>query len=291
MQHGVAGGCARGCVWVWTAGCAALAVAGALAETTPTLNLDGYRMTFSEEFEENLDVSPWGPGTRWIAHTPWHGDFGDARFCDPAEGFPFTIANGILRIEARKDDAYAKTDRYQRRWQAGLLASNDPTGHGFSQQYGYFECRAKMPKGPGVWPAFWLVSSFDRTKPKAGNDGSIEIDVVEFYGHKPSTYESVVHVWKPGPHRAVSGTVTTRVDEVSNDFHRYGALVEPDFITIYFDGAEVWKTKTPREHNKPLMLLVNLALGSGWPINKTPNPAFLYVDYVRAYAKEIAPPR
>jgi len=33
------------------------------------------------------------------------------------------------------------------------------------------------------------------------------------------------------------------------------------------------------------MLLVNLALGSGWPIDKTPNPSYMYVDYVRAYAK------
>ena len=63
-------------------------------------------------------------------------------------------------------------------------------------------------------------------------------------------------------------------------------LVEPDFITMYFDGIEVWKTKTPPQHNKPLMLLVNLALGSGWPIDKTPNPSYMYVDYIRAYARQ-----
>ena len=264
-------------------------VSSALAEQGDKLNLDGYRLTFNEEFDGKLDVSPWGPGTRWIAHTPWHGDFGDAAFGDPAEGHPFTIEKAVLRIEARKDDMFAKVDSYKRPWRSGLLASNDPKGNGFSQQYGYFECRAKLPKGPGVWPAFWLVSSFDRTKPKVGDDGSIEIDVMEFYGHKPSEYESVVHVWKPGPHRSAVGTITTRVDEVSADFHRYGALVEPDFITIYFDGVEVWKTKTPREHNKPLMLLVNLALGSGWPIDKTPNPSHMDVDCLRAYAKDPAP--
>lgn len=266
-------------------------VSGALAEQRPTLNLDNYRLTFSEEFDGKLDVSPWGPGTRWIAHTPWSGDFGDAAFGDPAEGHPFTVAKGVLRIEARKDEAFAKVDRYKRPWRAGLLASNDPKGNGFSQQYGYFECRAKLPKGPGVWPAFWLVSSFDRTTPKAGDDGSIEIDVLEFYGHKPDEYKSVVHVWKPGPHRSVSATVTTRVDEVSTDFHQYGALVEPDFITIYFDRVAVWKTKTPPEHTKPLMLLVNLALGSGWPIDRTPSPSYMDVDYIRAYSRETPAPQ
>jgi hypothetical protein len=34
------------------------------------------------------------------------------------------------------------------------------------------------------------------------------------------------------------------------------------------------------------MLLVNLALGSGWPIDKTPSPSYMYIDYVRAYAKK-----
>jgi hypothetical protein len=96
-------------------------------------------MTFSEDFDDVLSVSPWGPNTRWIAHTPWAGDFGDARFADPQLGvFPFTIENGILRIEARKDA--------DGKWASGLLASTDPNGRGFSQQYGCFEIRAKLPR-------------------------------------------------------------------------------------------------------------------------------------------------
>jgi len=254
-------------------------------ESPPSLNLDGWAVTFDEGFDGKLDISPWGPGTRWIAHTPWAGDFGDAAFGDPAEGHPFTVADGILRIEARKDEAFAKGDGYKRPWRAGLIASNDRKGAGFSQQYGYFEMRAKLPGGPGVWPAFWLASSFDRTDPKAGTDGSIEIDVIEFYGHHPAAYQSAVHVWKPDPHRAEGSTVTTKPGEVADGFHRYGVKVEPDVITMYFDGVEVWKTKTPPEHKRPLMLLANLALGSGWPIDKTPNPSVMEVDYVRAYAK------
>jgi len=55
--------------------------------------------------------------------------------------FPFTLEGGILRIEARKND--------KGKWESGLLASADGNGRGFSQQYGYFEMRAKLPKGPG----------------------------------------------------------------------------------------------------------------------------------------------
>jgi hypothetical protein len=78
----------------------------------PTLNLAGFTLTLNEEFND-LSVSRAGPGTRWIAHTPYWGDFGDAGFADPTDGFPFTVDKGILRIEARKTDG---------RWQAGRLA-------------------------------------------------------------------------------------------------------------------------------------------------------------------------
>ncbi len=34
----------------------------------------------------------------------------------------------------------------------------------------------------------------------------------------------------------------------------------------------------------PLYIPVDLALGGGWPIDKTPNPSYMYVDYIRAYS-------
>jgi hypothetical protein len=30
--------------------------------------------------------------------------------------------------------------------------------------------------------------------------------------------------------------------------------------------------------------MVDLALGGGWPIDQTPDPSKLYVDYIRVYA-------
>ena len=253
-------------------------------EKPATLNLDGFRLVFEENFLKPLDVSPWGPDTRWIAHTPWAGDFGDARFMDPQPEFPFTVEDGVLRIEAKKSDEFATKDPWKRPWAAGLLASCDPEGKGFALQYGYFVARMKMPPGPGVWPAFWLASAYNRRDKDAGKDGSIEIDVVEYYGHFPSSYRTALHVWEPKPHRGAGASVTTRPDEPSTGFHDYGVLVEKDFTTFFFDGIEVWKQSTPKEHKKPLMLLVNLALGSGYSIENTPNPSYLYVEHVRAYS-------
>ena len=254
-------------------------------EKTPTLDLKGFKLVFEEDFSKPLDVSPWGPNTRWIAHTPWAGDFGDARFMDPKDGFPFTIKDKVLRIEAKKSDAFAEKDQWKRPWAAGLLASCDPKGNGFSLKYGYFEARMKMPSGPGVWPAFWLASTYDRTDSKAGKDGSVEIDVVEYYGHFPSSYRTALHVWEPQPHHGAGASVTTKADEPSSGFHNYGVMVDEEFTTFYFDGVEVWKQPTPKEHDKPLMLLVNLALGSGYSVELTPNPSILEIEHIRAYAQ------
>ena len=243
----------------------------------PSLNLDGYRLTFDEDFRGPLSVSAWGPGTRWIAHTPYSGDFGDAGFTDPEKGFPFTIKDGVLQIEARKVGD---------RWRSGLLSSVDPRGDGFSQKFGYFEMRAKLPRGLGTWPAFWLMGVPQLKEPRDKKTiTQVEIDVVEQYGVGPNALHTTLHLWGPGDFHWAEGD-TSIVSGMSDDFHSYGVLVEEDFIRFYFDGVELRKDRTPREAKVPLYLMVDLALGGGWPIDRTPNPSRLLIDHVRAYAKK-----
>jgi len=242
----------------------------------PTLKLDGYKLTFNEEFND-LSVSRAGPGTRWIAHTPYWGDFGDAGFADPQDGFPFTVDKGILRIEARKE-ANGK-------WRAGLLSSVDTNGNGFSQKYGYFECRAKFPKGPGMWPAFWLMGV------KGIKDKTVtnpEVDVIEQYSAIENCFSMTLHLWGPGQkHTAEADAVV--VPSMTDDFHTYGAMIDEKWAIWYFDGIELWRTKTPEELKVPLYAMVNLAMGSGWPIDKAPSPSYMYVDYVKVYEKVSKP--
>jgi len=242
----------------------------------PSLNLDGYRLTFDEDFRGPLSVSAWGPGTRWIAHTPYAGDFGDARFADPEKDSPFSVKDGILQVEAKKVGD---------QWRSGLLCSVDRKGDGFSQKLGYFEMRAKLPKGLGTWPAFWLMGVPQLKEPKQKKSlTQIEIDVVEQYGVGPNALHTTLHLWGPGDFHWAQGDIFL-VTGMTDDFHTYGVLVEEDFITFFFDGARLRKDRTPKEAKVPLYLMVDLALGGGWPIDRTPNPSHLLVDYVRAYAK------
>ena len=230
---------------------------------------------FVEDFHD-FKVAAWKSSGGWIAHTPWAGDFGDAAFSDPTQDFPFTVVNGSLRIEARRDQAG--------KWHSGLLSSVDTMNMGFSQKYGYFELKAKLPAGDGLWPAFWLVTN----KPKTLKEPGIEIDIMEHYGRRPGEFHSVIHIWNepPMPNKGSSHVTQVRPGLLYEDFHLFGADVESDFITFFFDRQVVWRVETPVEHKKPLMVLLNLALGSGWPINRAPNHSIMEVARVSVFTKE-----
>lgn len=255
-----------GKTWVIAVGLVVFAVSYCRAEE---IDLSNYKLTFSEEFTE-LDVSAWGDnGSRWIAHTPWHGDFGDARFADPEPGFPFVTQAGVLRIEARKDA--------DGQWASGLLSGVNGDWKGFTAREGYFEARIRLPPGDGVWPAFWLNS-------KAG----IELDAMEYYGHDDTRFSSAWHHWGDGAkngHESDLHWTSVTPGSLTSGFNTYGVLIEKDFVTFYFNREPVWRLPIPwdKSVDPEFFPLVNLALGSGWPIDKTPNPSFMYVDYIHVY--------
>lgn len=256
---------------------AALFLAPETAVAPPSdspINLSRYTLTFAEDFD-TLSVSAWGNGhSRWIAHTPWAGDFGDAQFADPAPGFPFTVKDGVLRIEARKGA--------DGKWRSGLLSALDHKNRGFCQRFGYFEARMKLPPGKGVWPAFWLIGR-DKSK------GSPEIDVIEYYGHDNGHYVTTWHVWKSQlgqPDEGDGHTVQVPAGSLTTGFHTYGADITATEVRLYLDRKEIWSFPAPVSYKTCFYPLVNLALGSGWPIDETPDPSFLWVDYIHVYQRK-----
>lgn len=252
------------------------AMPGASTYQGDDLDLCGYELFWGDEFDE-LSIESWLlNGKRWIAHTPWAGDFGDATFVDPGPDGPFTTENGKLVITARRDR--------KGNWTSGLISAADSASAGAALKYGYFEARMKVSEGPGTWAAFWLYNRASRQDPRTG----FEIDAMEFYGHDPSSYFATWHVYQTklsgGENSGGTFQVPIPKGSMHSDFHQIGVNVAPDHVTYYFDRKAVWKHPTPEEHDAPLFPLVNLALGSGYSIENTPNPSRLEVDYVRIYA-------
>lgn len=253
-------------------------ICGTLGAGAASLDLSEFVVTFEDDFRY-LDASANGPGTRWTAHTPWNGDFGEARFADPGPLGPFAAGPDGLTITARKGA--------DGRWQSGLLCSVDKEGPkqtGFSQQYGYFEIRTQLPDGPGVWPAFWLIGK-DKSK------YSVEIDVFEYYGAFPKGFHTVQHIWENGKDRLNLQHITDiEPGFFTRKFNTFGVLIAPDRTRFYLNREEIWDTPTQPEYHQPMYILFNLALGGGWPIKDLVSPAVMKVDYVRVWRDKRLPP-
>jgi len=237
------------------------------------LNFCQLRPAFMEDFQHFL-INSWSlDGANWIAHTPWHGDFGDAAFTDPGPDGPFSVVDGALNITARKGK--------DGRWRSGLIAAADGTGRGHGVRYGYFEARMKLPPGPGTWPAFWLA----QLKSPTDTSPSAEIDVIEYYGQFDGGYHATLHEWYGNPSQTWfrAKVVEVPAGSLVTGWHDYGVRILPDRITFFLDRRPVWDQPTPPELKEPMYPLVDLALGSGWPITNTPNPSVLKVRYIHVY--------
>jgi beta-glucanase (GH16 family) len=162
-------------------------------------------------------------------------------------------------------------------------------------QYGRIEARLKLPVGAGLWPAFWMLGT---------NIGSVgwpqcgEQDIMEWVPqYTPTTTSSTLHgpgySGQNGIGRSFTFPNGGRVDDGS--FHVYGVVWSPNQMQFYRDDVtHPFFTFTPSNipggtqwvYNHPFFLLLNLAVGGGFPGNpdsSTPNPALMLVDYVRVY--------
>ncbi len=163
----------------------------------------------------------------------------------------------------------------------------------FTWQYGRMEIRAKVPTGPGAWPAFWMLGQDIES---AGWPTCGEIDIMEVTGNNPGKLYGTIH----GPGYSGANGVGQTYDlpagqAFSSDYHTFAVEWGPAAIRWYVDGT-LYSTKTPADipagttwvYDHPFFLLLNLAVGSnpGWPGTADPAayPQNMLVDYVRVYA-------
>lgn len=163
----------------------------------------------------------------------------------------------------------------------------------FSQTYGRYEARLRVPAGQGLWPAFWLLGEDIKT---AGWPACGEIDVMENIGREPATVHGTVH--GPGysganglgaPYELPAGR------RFADDFHTFAVEWEPKEIRWYVDGRH-YHTLTPDRlpanarwvFDHPFFILLNVAVGGQWPGDPdatTVFPQTMTVDYVRVYRR------
>jgi beta-glucanase (GH16 family) len=102
---------------------------------------------------------------------------------------------------------------------SGIISS-----HGkFSFEYGYVQIVAKLPKGMGLWSAFWTAPENGTWPP--------EIDILENWAQSPNV-NLYIHFGDQNHFRAAG----VAVPSYDTTFHVYGVNWTPRSISWYVDG-------------------------------------------------------
>jgi len=223
----------------------------------------GWKLAFQDEFDgKALDLSKWNPTD------PWGRERNHELQAYVTNAFQ--VKDGILTIRAEKGEAFYSGK--QRTFTSGMMS----TYRKFSQQYGRFEIRCRVPRGKGLWPAFWLLPEPLGCPP--------EIDVLEILGHEPNKIYMTHHFQdEQRRHKSDGGSWTG--PDFSAGFHEFAVEWSPERIVWLVDGVERFRSEKSIPQGK-MYMLVNLAVGGDWPgapDQKASFPAALEVDYVRVY--------
>ena len=188
----------------------------------------------------------------------------------------------MLRLRARKQTV-AASDENTYHYTSGMVTTGPSSWHTleaarFMFQYGYVEVRARIPKGRGLWSAFWLLP--------IDPDPRAELDVMEITGDQPNVQLMSVHYVTPQGRPQVSNRSWSGPD-FSADWHTFAVDWQPTSITWYVDGVERWReTETAHIPAEPMYLIGTLAVGgdyAGPPDSSTPFPSYCEIDYVKVW--------
>jgi|SRR5579875_1439332 len=175
----------------------------------------------------------------------------------------------------------------------GYTSARLKTQGKFSIAYGRIEARIKIPRGQGLWPAFWMLGDDIAS---AGWPQCGEIDIMENIGKEPALVHGTVH----GPGYSASHGITAQyalpgAPPLADDFHVYSVDWSPDLIRFSLDGtayASVTPSSLPKGaawvYQHPFFLLLNVAVGGAWPGNPDQTTAFpqdMLIDWVRVWQR------
>jgi beta-glucanase (GH16 family) len=161
----------------------------------------------------------------------------------------------------------------------------------WSWTYGRMEARIKIPRGKGLWPAFWMLgANIDSVNwPTCG-----EIDIMENIGSEPGTVHGTLHGPGYSGSQGIGGPYTLPAGAaVADDFHIFAVEWQTNLVQWFVDGQPYFSV-TPANipsgttwvFTGPQFILLNVAVGGDWPGSPdgtTTFPQRMTVDYVRVY--------
>jgi len=260
---------------------------GSATTVLPLPAATGYALVWSDDFSGADGTSP--DSSKWASDIGGNGWGNNELEYYTNRTQNAQIKSGNLVITAQKE-TYTGADGVTRNYTSARLKTQGL----FSQAYGRFEARIKIPAGQGMWPAFWMLGNDIATIgwPKCG-----EIDIMENIGKEPATVHGSLH----GPSTTASTSDFTAPlslpsgQNFADDFHLYAVEWEPGTVRFYVDATlyatdkqAQWPAGGTWAFDHPFFLLLNVAVGGDWPgppDATTVFPQQMLVDYVRVYSK------
>jgi len=239
-----------------------------------------WKQTMAEEFDgNNLNEKLW---------TIYHPNYWDKQAHFSKDNV--ILNNGMLTLRFDKKRGHENDDpsKPETDYATGFITST----HKWTQLYGYFESRIKLPHAPGMWPAFWMMPDRGEAAGVAREDtrdGGMEFDILEYLSrYGPYRYNIAMH-WDgyEKDHKSV-GTDRFYVQPDKDGFYTAGLLWEPGKLTFYCNGREIAQMTGDRVASVPEYILFT-AVSGGWGGNDLTGQGFpsdLVIDYVRAWQKE-----
>nr|WP_258177658.1 family 16 glycosylhydrolase [Streptomyces solincola] len=238
-------------------------------------------------FEDTFD----GPAGSAVNGSRWQTETGDnvanheRQFYTAGNANAALNGQGQLAITARRENPGNYQCWYGR---CEYTSARLNTAGRFTTTYGRVEARMKVPRGQGMWPAFWMLGN---DIGQVGWPNSGEIDIMENVGFEPRTVHGTLH----GPGYSGSGGIGAGYtlpggQNFADAFHTFAVDWSPGAVTWSVDGT-VYQRRTPADlggrqwvFDKPFFLILNLAVGGYWPGDPDGSTAFpqqLLVDHVR----------
>jgi len=243
-------------------------------------SIPGWTLVWSDEFTQPDGSAP--------DSTKWGYEIGGGGWGNNELEY-YTSRTNNARIESGQLVIEARAESYMTRnyTSARLLTKGK-----WSWTYGRIEARVKVPRGQGMWPAFWMLGA---NVEAAGWPTCGEIDIMENIGSEPSKVHGTVHGPGYSGANGIGGPYTLAGGAAfADDFHVFAIEWETNRIRWYVD-SQLYFTVTPTNlpkgaqwvFSQPQFLLLNVAVGGNWPGNPngtTTFPQRMIVDYVRVYA-------
>ena len=188
----------------------------------------------------------------------------------PVDLEPFRFSHGRVSITARKLDADGAA-KLKKPYVSGLFT----TAGRRLFQYGHFEIKAVLPKGGGLWPAFWLMSP--RT------DAYAEIDIMEMLGADPRKIYSTLHHGPNWKTRKMDQATYVLPPSSEGRPHVYSVDWGAKRTVFRIDGRVTGDFITAPELKTPMYLIVNMTVSDQWKqtIDEKAFPATMRIDHVK----------